>query len=219
MRGAKVAGMVTRAAFGLILVTALGCLPSARSYDCVYEGGAGPTTSGEFHFAPAFDAPTLGAPERPWAAGLEWAGDDHVLFSLEINVNNVSPQRPLDIQTQPFSREPGVHDLGEIGARACYCPDAHPAWDPSSLAIRCVDEAGGTSVERTCEALTGTLTVVRFSYVCGAPPSYGNADHVCVTAYDVTLDVPRSAGRVWAHVHAVSSDTLEHFTCTQPSDW
>jgi hypothetical protein len=122
---------------------------------------------------------------------------------------------------------PGTYDLATLGAKACYCPDAAPVGDYTGDAVgsswgafggatdACsrTDGTPQTDIAPACESLSGSLTIASFVADCVRPGEMNEAGADCLLAFDATVDVPKSAGSVYLHVHDVQDDRMTHSTC------
>jgi hypothetical protein len=228
------------------IASTVGACSSNNNVPCAIPSfGDTPAAVGDAHFSGtvgAFDVASNQGDPIPILLDLQTysydpKGVDPPVYQLDIYVTGGDlGKRGYWVHIANMPSEVGAHDLRAAGARACYCPDDHPTGDYSnerfqdppfgaltpicssaSAAQVNANTAPDSSYGATpaCELLAGTLTVTTFTADCVRSNEQGPRG--CALTYDVTVDVPKSAGHVSLHVEQTRSDGLSHTTCDEGS--
>jgi hypothetical protein len=202
------------------------------TFPCTTVPWTPPTQDGEVKWTGptgSFDI-DLQRPAADFSAVLSVAGngvagspqpDPSFFVSVDVTrVNDVDAQIRPDLREVHVSMDaipPGeaTYDLSALNAKACYCGDDHPLAAAYDASAPCANASGELS-QRVCEPLVGTLAVKRMKETCPTKDQY-SIDGMCAESYDVTLDVPPSAGRFSMHAHAAEDHELDVSGCVPNS--
>jgi hypothetical protein len=207
------------------VLSALVALSAAASTGCVDESGTpcarlstvSDKVSGEVHF----DAPSGGfdrksddnlsdtrlaiEPENPNNQGENGPGP--LFFVLLVRPHSTS-DRGFWVRLDDIPAAPGRYDLDALRASACYCPDDAPVGD-SWNCFTTTNVVGRPS----CEMIHGTFTIASLEAKCASQGEMIPDGESCAMSFDVSMNVPQSAGRVYFDVHAKRTDKIEQSTC------